>query len=109
MNYLNSMGERQPPHLALRGADKLAALAGIGADDVIDLTAAPDKVDGDLAKEGAEVDVVLDSRGHASRIDDHASADRPQGSEPPDLVDPDRCHCWTKHQTALSCSSPGKH
>ncbi len=43
-----------------RGAGKLAALAGLGADDTIDLAAAPDKVARDLAVKAAEVDVVLD-------------------------------------------------
>lgn len=43
-----------------RGADRLAALAGLGADDTIDLAAAPDIVARDLAAKAAEVDVVLD-------------------------------------------------
>jgi NADPH:quinone reductase-like Zn-dependent oxidoreductase len=43
-----------------RGADKLAALAGLGADDTIDLAAAPDAVAHDLAVKAADVDVVLD-------------------------------------------------
>ena len=43
-----------------RGANKLAALAGLGADDTIDLTAAPDVVARDLAMKAADVDVVLD-------------------------------------------------
>jgi NADPH:quinone reductase-like Zn-dependent oxidoreductase len=43
-----------------RGADKLAALTGLGADDTIDLAADPDMVEHDLAVKAAEVDVVLD-------------------------------------------------
>ena len=43
-----------------RGADKLVALAGLGADDTIDLAAAPDRVEHDLAVKAADVDVVLD-------------------------------------------------
>jgi NADPH:quinone reductase-like Zn-dependent oxidoreductase len=43
-----------------RGADKLAALAGLGADDMVDLAAAPDLVAHDLAVKAADVDVVLD-------------------------------------------------
>ena len=43
-----------------RGANKLAALAGLGADDTIDLAAAADLVARDLAAKAAEVDVVLD-------------------------------------------------
>lgn len=43
-----------------RGADKLAALPGLGADDIIDLAAAPDAVAHDLAMKSADVDVVLD-------------------------------------------------
>jgi NADPH:quinone reductase-like Zn-dependent oxidoreductase len=43
-----------------RGADRLAALAGLGADDTIDLAAAPDAVASEVATKAAEVDVVLD-------------------------------------------------
>ncbi len=43
-----------------RGADKLAALTGLGADDTIDLAAASDMVEHELAVKAAEVDVVLD-------------------------------------------------
>jgi NADPH:quinone reductase-like Zn-dependent oxidoreductase len=43
-----------------RGAERLAALSGLGADDTIDLTAAPEQVARDLTAKAAEVDVVLD-------------------------------------------------
>jgi NADPH:quinone reductase-like Zn-dependent oxidoreductase len=43
-----------------RGTDRLAALAGLGADDTIDLGAAPDLIARDLAAKAADVDVVLD-------------------------------------------------
>ncbi len=43
-----------------RGADKLAALAGLGADDTIDLAAGPDLVAQELGTKAADVDVVLD-------------------------------------------------
>jgi NADPH:quinone reductase-like Zn-dependent oxidoreductase len=43
-----------------RGADKLAALAGLGADDTIDLAASPDLVAQALSAKAADVDVVLD-------------------------------------------------
>ena len=43
-----------------RGADKLAALAGLGADDTIDLAAGPDLVAQALSAKAADVDVVLD-------------------------------------------------
>ncbi len=43
-----------------RGASKLAALARLGADDTIDLAAAPELVARDLTAKAADVDVVLD-------------------------------------------------
>jgi NADPH:quinone reductase-like Zn-dependent oxidoreductase len=43
-----------------RGADKLAALNDLGADDTIDLTAAPDRVAQEVSAKAANVDVVLD-------------------------------------------------
>jgi NADPH:quinone reductase-like Zn-dependent oxidoreductase len=43
-----------------RGTERLAALAGLGADDTVDLAADPDTVAHDLARKAAEVDVVLD-------------------------------------------------
>jgi NADPH:quinone reductase-like Zn-dependent oxidoreductase len=43
-----------------RGADRLAALAGLGADDTIDLAADADLVSRQLASKAADVDVVLD-------------------------------------------------
>jgi NADPH:quinone reductase-like Zn-dependent oxidoreductase len=43
-----------------RGADRLAALGGLGADDTIDLAAAPELVAQDVSAKAAEVDVVLD-------------------------------------------------
>jgi NADPH:quinone reductase-like Zn-dependent oxidoreductase len=43
-----------------RGADRLGALAELGADVTIDLAADPDTVAGQLTAEAAEVDVVLD-------------------------------------------------
>jgi NADPH:quinone reductase-like Zn-dependent oxidoreductase len=43
-----------------RGADRLAALAGLGADETVDLAAEPDLVRRDLAEKAADVDVVLD-------------------------------------------------
>jgi NADPH:quinone reductase-like Zn-dependent oxidoreductase len=43
-----------------RGADRLAALGGLGADDTIDLAADPDAVAHDLTAKAADVDVVLD-------------------------------------------------
>jgi NADPH:quinone reductase-like Zn-dependent oxidoreductase len=43
-----------------RGADKLAALAGLGADETIDLAADPDLVTHDLTTKAGDVDVVLD-------------------------------------------------
>ena len=43
-----------------RGADKLAALGRLGADDTIDLAADPAQVAHDLAQKAANVDVVLD-------------------------------------------------
>jgi NADPH:quinone reductase-like Zn-dependent oxidoreductase len=43
-----------------RGAQKLAALPGLGADATIDLSADPDSVARELSARAAEVDVVLD-------------------------------------------------
>jgi NADPH:quinone reductase-like Zn-dependent oxidoreductase len=43
-----------------RGADKLAVLPGLGADDTIDLAADPERVAHDLTAKAANVDVVLD-------------------------------------------------
>jgi NADPH:quinone reductase-like Zn-dependent oxidoreductase len=43
-----------------RGADRLAALGGLGADDTIDLAVAPELVAHDVSAKAAEVDVVLD-------------------------------------------------
>jgi NADPH:quinone reductase-like Zn-dependent oxidoreductase len=43
-----------------RGADRLAALGALGADETIDLAAAPEQVADDLGAKAAEVDVVLD-------------------------------------------------
>jgi NADPH:quinone reductase-like Zn-dependent oxidoreductase len=43
-----------------RGADRLAALRGLGADETLDLAAAPEIVARGLATKAAEVDVVLD-------------------------------------------------
>jgi NADPH:quinone reductase-like Zn-dependent oxidoreductase len=43
-----------------RGAATLAALARLGADETVDLAAAPDDVARDLAAKAANVDVVLD-------------------------------------------------
>ena len=43
-----------------RGEARLAALAGLGADDTVDLAAAPDVVGQELAAKAAEVDIVLD-------------------------------------------------
>jgi NADPH:quinone reductase-like Zn-dependent oxidoreductase len=43
-----------------RGPERLAALAGLGADGTIDLAAEPERVVGDLTAEAAEVDVVID-------------------------------------------------
>jgi NADPH:quinone reductase-like Zn-dependent oxidoreductase len=43
-----------------RGADKLAALGGLGADDTVDLAADPGQVADELAAKAANVDVVLD-------------------------------------------------
>jgi NADPH:quinone reductase-like Zn-dependent oxidoreductase len=43
-----------------RGAERLAALAELGADDTVDLAADSDVVARDLAAKAAEVDVVLD-------------------------------------------------
>ncbi len=43
-----------------RGAGKLDALAALGADDTIDLAAAPELVAHELAGKAADVDVVLD-------------------------------------------------
>lgn len=43
-----------------RGPDRLAAAARLGADDTVDLAAAPDVVAHELAAKAAEVDVVLD-------------------------------------------------
>ena len=43
-----------------RGAERLAALAGLGADVTIDLSAPPEQVARDLTTKAAEVDVVLD-------------------------------------------------
>ncbi len=43
-----------------RGAEKLAALGALGADDTIDLSAAPDRVANELSAKAADVDVVLD-------------------------------------------------
>jgi NADPH:quinone reductase-like Zn-dependent oxidoreductase len=43
-----------------RGADRLAALARLGADDTVDLAVEPGLVARELAAKGAEVDVVLD-------------------------------------------------
>ncbi|MGD0880250.1 MAG: zinc-binding alcohol dehydrogenase family protein [Acidimicrobiales bacterium] len=49
-----------PVVAAGRGADRLAALSGLGADDVIDLATDPESVANDMASKAAEVDVVLD-------------------------------------------------
>jgi NADPH:quinone reductase-like Zn-dependent oxidoreductase len=49
-----------PVFAAGRGAERLAALARLGADDTIDLAAAPEFVERDLAAKAADVDVVLD-------------------------------------------------
>jgi len=49
-----------PVVAAGRGADGLAALRGLGADDTIDLGAGPELVAHDMAAKAAEVDVVLD-------------------------------------------------
>lgn len=43
-----------------RGTDRLAALAGLGADATIDLAADPAAVAADLAAQAAEADIVLD-------------------------------------------------
>jgi NADPH:quinone reductase-like Zn-dependent oxidoreductase len=43
-----------------RGTERLATLAGLGADETIDLTADPDLVAEELSTKAAEVDVVLD-------------------------------------------------
>jgi NADPH:quinone reductase-like Zn-dependent oxidoreductase len=43
-----------------RGADKLAALPGLGADATVDLAAEPEAVAAELAAKAANVDVVLD-------------------------------------------------
>jgi NADPH:quinone reductase-like Zn-dependent oxidoreductase len=43
-----------------RGASKLAALAALGADDTVDLSADPSVVASDLSAKAGEVDVVLD-------------------------------------------------
>lgn len=43
-----------------RGADRLAALAALGANATVDLAADPDTVAYDLARRAADVDVVLD-------------------------------------------------
>ncbi|MEF2978318.1 quinone oxidoreductase family protein [Subtercola sp. YIM 133946] len=43
-----------------RGAERLATLGALGADETIDLAAAPDAVAADLATKAADVDVVLD-------------------------------------------------
>ncbi len=43
-----------------RGADRLAAMGGLGADDTIDLAADPELVAHELAAKAANVDVVLD-------------------------------------------------
>ncbi len=43
-----------------RGADRLAALGGLGADDTIDLAADPELVAHELTAKAANVDVVLD-------------------------------------------------
>jgi NADPH:quinone reductase-like Zn-dependent oxidoreductase len=43
-----------------RGADRLAALGRLGADDTIDLAADPELVAHDLTAKAADVDVVLD-------------------------------------------------
>jgi NADPH:quinone reductase-like Zn-dependent oxidoreductase len=43
-----------------RGADRLAALSALGADDTINLAAEPEQVAHDLAAKAADVDVVLD-------------------------------------------------
>lgn len=49
-----------PVLAAGRGADKLAAVRGLGADDTIDLGGAPDGLARELAAKAADVDVVLD-------------------------------------------------
>jgi NADPH:quinone reductase-like Zn-dependent oxidoreductase len=49
-----------PVLAAGRGAEKLAALGGLGADDTVDLAADPEVVAHDLTAKAAEVDVVLD-------------------------------------------------
>jgi NADPH:quinone reductase-like Zn-dependent oxidoreductase len=43
-----------------RGPERLAALAGLGADRTIDLAAEPERVAHDLTAKAAEVDVVID-------------------------------------------------
>jgi NADPH:quinone reductase-like Zn-dependent oxidoreductase len=43
-----------------RGAEKLAALAALGADDTIDLSAEPELVAAQIAEKAGNVDVVLD-------------------------------------------------
>ncbi len=93
-----------------RGADKLAALAGLGADDTVDLAAAPNAVEDDLALKAADVDVVLDylwGKPAESAIMPLLTARR--RPEQTYLVDPDRSHCRRKHQTSVSRPTPGKH
>ena len=93
-----------------RGATRLAAMAGLGADDTIDLAADPEMVAHELAAKAANVDVVLDYLwGRPAESAVMPRADRTRRSCPADLLGADRSRRGGRHHASIGCAAPGQH
>lgn len=92
-----------------RDRDRLAALPGIGADATVALTDDADATAAELAKEAAEVDLVVDYLwGRPMRRRDHGPAAGPRRPQPRPELDPDRVHGRAHHRAPVSGTAFGE-